>query len=168
MWIQSLASMGLKGNVTSQSGNNLGVWASAGTVCGDTGRRTYAATAFYAPAAERPNLRVLCGASATRVSLSNEAKPRAEGVCFTMQDDPKKELFVKAKREVILSAGALKSPQLLELSGIGNPEVLKKAGVECKVDNVGVGANMSEHIYVGASYELKPGFTTWDMLREPE
>lgn len=60
-----------------------------------------------------------------------------------MQDDLKKELFVKAKREVIISAGALKSPQLLELSGIGSPDVLKKVGVDCKVESAGVGANMS-------------------------
>lgn len=46
---------------------------------------------------------------------------------------------VKANREVVVSCGALQSPQILELSGIGDPEVLKAAGVECKIENKAVG-----------------------------
>lgn len=52
---------------------------------------------------------------------------------------------VKVNREVIVSCGALQSPQILELSGIGDPDVLKKAGVECKIVNKAVGANFQDH-----------------------
>ena len=52
---------------------------------------------------------------------------------------------VKVNREVIVSCGALQTPQILELSGIGDPEVLKAAGVQCKIENKGVGANFQDH-----------------------
>jgi choline dehydrogenase-like flavoprotein len=50
------------------------------------------------------------------------------------------------KSEVILSAGSVQSPQLLELSGIGNPEILKAAGIDVKVENPNVGENLQEHM----------------------
>ena len=60
---------------------------------------------------------------------------------------------VKAGREVIVSAGTIQSPQILELSGIGDPEVLKKAGVECKIENKAVGANFQDHaLSVGPTF----------------
>lgn len=57
-----------------------------------------------------------------------------------------KEHTVKVDGEVILSAGSVQSPQLLELSGVGNPEVLKVAGIETKVANPNVGENLQEHM----------------------
>lgn len=68
---------------------------------------------------------------------------KATGVAFVHQD---KEYTVKVDGEVILSAGSVQSPQLLELSGIGNPEVLKAAGIETKVTNPNVGENLQDHM----------------------
>lgn len=56
------------------------------------------------------------------------------------------EYDVSARREIILSAGSVKSPQILELSGIGNPSVLGNAGVSVKVESPQVGENLQEHI----------------------
>ena len=53
---------------------------------------------------------------------------------------------VKAGREVVVSCGAIQSPQILELSGIGDPDILKAAGVECKIVNKAVGANFQDHV----------------------
>ena len=64
---------------------------------------------------------------------------------------------VHASREVILSGGVIGTPQLLELSGIGDPEVLKKAGIECIVKNDKVGANFQDHVLGGMLYDLADG-----------
>lgn len=68
---------------------------------------------------------------------------KATGVVFVHRD---KEHTVKVDGEVILSAGSVQSPQLLELSGIGNPKVLKAAGIETKVANPNVGENLQDHM----------------------
>lgn len=56
------------------------------------------------------------------------------------------EHVVKTEKEVIVSAGSVQSPQLLELSGIGNPTILKAAGIDIKVPNPSVGENLQEHM----------------------
>jgi choline dehydrogenase-like flavoprotein len=63
-------------------------------------------------------------------------------------------LKVGIQKEVILSAGAIKSPQILELSGIGNPVILSKAGAHCVVDNVSVGENLRGHPVTDTGFEL--------------
>ena len=57
-----------------------------------------------------------------------------------------KDHIVKTSGEVIICGGAVSSPQLLELSGIGNPDILRAAGIACKVDNPNVGENFQEHM----------------------
>lgn len=53
---------------------------------------------------------------------------------------------VKARSEVIVSCGAIQTPQILELSGIGDPDVLQKAGVTCKIENKAIGNNLQDHV----------------------
>jgi choline dehydrogenase-like flavoprotein len=93
---------------------------------------------------------VLDGTKATGVSLTHD------GV----------EYQVSARREIIVSGGTLKSPQILELSGIGDPAILKAAGVECKVANTGVGANLQDHSITLALFEVQPGVVTLDTLAQ--
>lgn len=82
---------------------------------------------------------MLCDAPVTSIQLDGD---KATGVNFTHSGQ---KHTVKLNREAIVSCGALQSPQILELSGIGDPEVLKAAGVECKIENKGVGANFQDH-----------------------
>lgn len=82
---------------------------------------------------------MLCDALVTSIELDGD---KATGVNFTFEG---KSHNVKLNREAIVSCGAIQSPQILELSGIGDPDVLKAAGVECKVENKGVGANFQDH-----------------------
>ncbi len=77
-----------------------------------------------------------------------------EGVRFAHDDGT---FQVYARREVIISAGAVQSPQLLELSGIGNRTVLSKAGIPTRVHNPNVGENLQDHISKIASHALFPG-----------
>lgn len=105
----------------------------------NAGKRSYAARGYFAANAERPNLHVLCEALVSSVQLDGN---KATGANFVHEG---KTHTVKAGREVIISGGAIQSPQILELSGIGDPAVLSAAGVECKVENKAVGANFQDH-----------------------
>ena len=66
-----------------------------------------------------------------------------------------------------MSAGAIKSPQVLELSGIGNPTILGKAGIKCIVPNHPVGENVTNHPATGFGYELVEGEKSMNMLQDP-
>ncbi|KIW72222.1 hypothetical protein PV04_00432 [Phialophora macrospora] len=146
------------------SGDHLGFFSSLGAVnrTDDPGKRSYAATGYLRPNLGRKNLKVLTEAQATKVVLDGD---RATGVEFVHEG---KKYAVQATKEVILSAGVIQSPQLLELSGIGDPEVLKAAGVECVVENKGVGANFQDHVLGGLVFDLKPGIDSMDALHGEE
>ena len=103
------------------------------------GRRHSAATAFLAPARKRDNLTVTSGAHVQRLTLDGE---RATGVRYEQGGEVK---TATATREVILSAGAYGSPQLLMLSGIGPAEHLREHGIEVAIDQPNVGAHLQEH-----------------------
>jgi choline dehydrogenase-like flavoprotein len=128
----------------------------------DKGRRSYAATGYLRPNLSRPNLRVLTEALATKILLDGNT---AMGVEF-MHDG--KRHSIEASKEVILSGGTVNSPQILELSGIGDPQVLKAAGVECLVENKRVGCNFQDHVLGGMLYDLKDGLKSLDSLHNSE
>ncbi|HSD80925.1 MAG TPA: GMC family oxidoreductase N-terminal domain-containing protein, partial [Solirubrobacteraceae bacterium] len=107
------------------------------------GRRWSAADAYLRPALGRPNLRVVTGAHVVRVQVD---RGRAVGVRY--RDRRGREHVARAGREVVLAAGAIGSPQLLLLSGIGPADDLRRAGVAVTVDLPGVGANLQDHPYV--------------------
>lgn len=124
--------------------------------------RSYS-TDFYLRNSDRPNLSILLSAYATKVAFSDaEGDLTATGVEFIHGG---KSYLVRADKEVILCLGALKTPHLLELSGIGRPDVLKQAGITPRLD-LPVGENVQEHVFVSLSYELKDGVAddTLDVL----
>lgn len=91
----------------------------------------------------------------------------ARGVLVTLQDNTQE---VNARKEVILAAGAFQSPKLLELSGIGDSNLLKSYGIPVIINNPNVGENLQDHLMTGISYEVKEGVFTGDALmrQEPE
>ena len=103
------------------------------------GRRWSTNDAYLQPARSRPNLTVATGAFATRLDLTGE---RCTGVTFRQHGA---EHSVTARREVLLAGGAVNSPQLLMLSGIGPGAHLAEVGVESKVELPGVGSNLQDH-----------------------
>lgn len=103
------------------------------------GRRASAHAAYLAPARNRPNLVIRTGLRVTRIEIE---QGRASGVRVRGSGG---ESVLKARREVILSAGAVQSPHLLELSGIGDPERLSRLGIETQVAARQVGENYSDH-----------------------
>ncbi|KAN0063077.1 hypothetical protein ACQY0O_004240 [Thecaphora frezii] len=166
-WFDALTSLGLNNAVDGLNGKNSGLWASPVTLDSKKHVRSYAASAYFAPNKDRANLKVLTGANASKIEFEPtkaDGDLVAKGIRFTVDG---KDHFVKARREVILSAGTVKSPQILELSGVGRAEVLKAAGVEQLLE-LDVGENVQEHLYCTSSYKLKPGFTTWDKMRQDD
>jgi choline dehydrogenase len=112
------------------------------------GRRLSAARAYLHPVMSRPNLTVACRAFVTRIIFRGR---RAVGIEFVHQRKVKK---VRAS-EVILCGGAINSPQLLQLSGVGNGTELEKLGINVVADLPGVGENLQDHLEVYVQYGSK-------------
>src|SRR6476660_2973273 len=113
------------------------------------GRRWSATNAFLRPVAKRPNLTVLTDAHATRLRLDGR---RAVGVEFTRGGEA---LFAQARRETILAAGAIGSPQLLQLSGIGPAPLLERLQIPVLHHLPGVGENLQDHLQIRMQYAVK-------------
>ena len=108
------------------------------------GRRCSSAVAYLHPARARGNVEVLTDAHCEKIVISNN---EAKGVLFHRKKAFGKELkYVRARREVILSAGAFQSPQLLMLSGVGPGDHLQSVGVETLKDAPQVGQNLQDHL----------------------
>jgi choline dehydrogenase len=134
------------------------------------GRRFSVLEGYYAPARRRPNLTAVTDAFATRVLIEDG---RAVGVAFRSGDDEPDE--ARCSREVVLCAGAIGTPQLLQLSGIGAPAALEAAGIEVTLERPAVGANLLDHLANGllvrtkgvetlASAESLPNLVRWALL----
>lgn len=113
-----------------------------------TGRRVSAAGAFLKPVLKRPNLRLLTGVEVERVVLAGK---RATGLTFRRGN---KRWHVRASGEIILAAGAIGSPKLLQLSGIGDPSALATAGIPVQHALPGVGANLQDHLQIRPVYQV--------------
>ncbi|GKZ27311.1 hypothetical protein AbraIFM66951_004894 [Aspergillus brasiliensis] len=146
------------------NGEHLGFHRCLFTIDRSTGlpRRSYSANGYLWPVLSRSNLHVLTNAAVTRILLDDEQCTRGAELVFGSN-----HYQVTVKREVILSAGALESPKLLELSGIGDPGLLASLGVPCRVPLLGVGMNLQEHPVSAVVYELADGVLSMDaILRE--
>ena len=115
-------------------------------------RRVSTARAFLHPAKPRPNLTVRTNAHATRVLLEGK---RALGIEYAKGGRGGEVAEVRANREVILSGGAINSPQILQISGIGPAALLRSLGVEVKHDLAGVGENLRDHYAPRFSVRVK-------------
>ena len=122
------------------------------------GRRCSTAVAYLRPARNRPNLRVETEAHATRVLFEGT---RATGIRYRHGGTDRS---VSARREVILAAGALQSPQLLQLSGVGPASLLQTQGIPVVRALEGVGANLQDHLQARVIFRCTQPITTNDML----
>ncbi|KAF7194131.1 Choline dehydrogenase, mitochondrial [Pseudocercospora fuligena] len=112
------------------------------------GQRSSTAVAYLTKeVASRPNLSIATGQIVTKILFDTSgAKPRAVGVEMGSTKISPVRYVVKAKKEVILSAGAVQSPQILKLSGIGPPAELRKYGIPTIKTLMGVGENLADHL----------------------
>lgn len=141
------------------SGNNIGIgWAQTTT---GGGERSSSSTAYLRPILDRPNLDVVINAQVTRLiniggtgnsaTASTTATPDMRSVEFA-KDSNNQRFTARAKNEVILSAGAINSPQILLLSGIGPKQSLQQLSIPVLVDSPGVGQNLQDHPLLTASW----------------
>ncbi|HWL28016.1 MAG TPA: GMC family oxidoreductase N-terminal domain-containing protein [Burkholderiaceae bacterium] len=125
------------------------------------GRRQTSAVAFLRPARHRKNLTIRTDAFVRRVVLEDG---RCTGVEY---DHDGQRLQALAAREVVLCAGAVQSPQLLELSGIGDEQRLRALGIPVHQHLPAVGENMSDHLQVRCTYRTTIPETINDIMRSP-
>jgi choline dehydrogenase-like flavoprotein len=151
-WIPTLNGLGLATNRESLNGNPIGVSTQPGNVSPNY-TRSYAPE--YLKIAKK-NLALKLEARVTKVNFKGKT---ATGV--TLEDGT----VINARREVILSAGSFQTPGLLELSGIGDANLLKKLGIQVVKDLPTVGENFQDHIRIQASFQLKPEYPSFDVLR---
>jgi choline dehydrogenase len=123
------------------------------------GWRNSSAVAYLNPARARPNLKIETDAQATGLILDGR---RVVGVRFRQNSENRE---VRATRGVILSAGALQSPQLLQLSGIGPADILQRNGIPVAHELNGVGQNLQDHLQFRLMYRVSKPITTNDDLR---
>ncbi len=129
------------------------------------GRRWSAARAYLRPALARGNVQVRTGALATRILFEGEGEgTRACGVQW-LQGSARHE--ARARREVILSGGAINSPQLLMLSGVGPPDALRAHGIRVRAASPEVGRNLQDHLEVYVQHACREPVSLWGVDRLP-
>lgn len=127
------------------AGDNLG--SSYFEVTQKAGLRFNAVRAFLGPIRHRKNLRILTGAQAERIRIE---EGRAVGLDLRLDGRP-----ATAHGDVVLSAGAIGTPQLLQLSGIGPGDLLQRHGIDVVLDRPGVGANLQDHLQIRTAFRIE-------------
>ena len=125
----------------------------------DKGRRVSTARAFLHPVKHRPNLDIRTDAHAQRILFDGK---RAVGVRYRQGG---REVEIRARREIVLSSGAIGSPQLLQISGVGPAALLREIGVPAVHDLPAVGENLSDHYCVRMAAQVKNGRTLNERAR---
>lgn len=130
--------------------------------------RSYSASGYLAPIIDRPNLKIITNTLACKVLTTSNEDGSLAATGVEVQHNGATRVL-KARREVILSAGSFQSPQLLEQSGIGDPEILRQLNIPCIIGNRNIGNNLQEKLLSAVVYELTPGTMSLDsVLRDPK
>ena len=166
-WVETLTSLGLGMTADPRTGKAMGVFQNPASIDPKTKTRSYAATAYYGDdVRRRPNLVVKTRTLVTKILTTVQGdQVVATGVRIRDRDGNEEE--ITASREVILAAGAMQSPQILELSGIGGRALLESLDIPVVIDNPNVGEHMQEHPMVTQSFEVKDGVPSGDAFRDP-
>ncbi|KAF8158651.1 GMC oxidoreductase [Mycena galopus ATCC 62051] len=152
-WLTALETLGVHHIKDPLAGEDVGGFMAPSTIDGVSVTRSYAATAYYVPVSNRSNLVVLTGAEATRIiSLKTDETLEATGVEFLLDGETHSVSKQKPQRTI----RTIKTPQLLELSGIGDTQILSTLGIDVNVDLPGVGEELKNDSII-----------TLDDLRDP-
>ena len=158
-WIKAAEQTGLPANADFNGHSTHGVGAYHLSI--GKRLRASAASAFLRPALKRANLKLITNALVSRVEFE---KGRAIGVTWTTNG---RSYGAKAKQEIILCAGSIQSPQILQLSGIGPASVLKEQGISVIVDSPEVGENLQDHYQIRLLLKLTQKISLNDDVRNP-
>ncbi|OSD01865.1 GMC oxidoreductase [Trametes coccinea BRFM310] len=146
-WTSTLADIGVYVNDDAYGGNGWGAFVASSSINPSNWTRSYSRSAYIDPLPPRSNLAVLPNATVTRIIFdsSNKNNLTATGVEWAASANADRQT-VKVNKEVILAGGAVGSPTVLMLSGVGPSDVLQAAGVDVQVDLPGVGQHLQDHI----------------------
>ena len=147
LFVDAAEAVGLERNMDFNGEQQSGVGYYHSTI--DDGHRHSAAAAFIKPVLDRPNLTVETAAHVTELAFDGDT---ASGVVYK-QGWSRHEASVRDGGEVVVSAGAIQTPQLLMLSGIGPADHLADHGIDVKVDLPGVGRNLQDHLRVPVAFD---------------
>ncbi|KAJ5949292.1 Glucose-methanol-choline oxidoreductase [Penicillium verhagenii] len=164
-WNETFAELGWHTDADPIEGRKLGAFTSPLSVDAEKGKRGYAA-AYYSPdVAARHNLDLMAETTVQKIILAEEdGEVVAKGVQIETWKGQSK---IHAKKEVIVCGGSLNTPQILELSGIGNAELLRKHDIPVVIDNPAVGENLQDHSITCVNLEIADGQISGDIMRDP-
>ncbi|KAJ6543684.1 hypothetical protein B0H10DRAFT_2203183 [Mycena sp. CBHHK59/15] len=176
-FVKAWNSLGQPTNSNPFGGDSSGVYNVRRSIDHESGKRITSASAYYTPVSMRSNLKVLTGVQVCLSSMQGSVhaqrrqaskilfKPElvdgnriAIGVEFSAEG---KVFSVSASKKIILSAGVIGTPHLLEISGIGDAKRLQDIGIETLVDLPGVGENLHDHVFTRIHYLAKHGIRTY-------
>ena len=160
-WPPTLANMGLAPNGDPRDGVSLGGYANPMVMTKGTSHRSFAGNSYWKPYSKRPNFHVITKAVVHNIvfSDSTDGDLVATGLRFTVDG---KSYIANSSKEVIVSGGTMKSPQILELSGIGDAKLLESFGIQSVIDNPNVGENFQDHPQCGVPFLINKGQVTFD------
>ncbi|KAF8868345.1 alcohol oxidase [Infundibulicybe gibba] len=159
--------LGVQRNPETGNGKVVGAMTSFSSVDPRTATRSYAATGYFEPNSSRDNLLVLLNAQVLKIILEPVEGGFHQALGAEFLKDGTTTSVTAVKKDVILSAGTFQTPQLLELSGIGNPEILSKYKIPQIIDLPGVGENLQDHVYIPTIVEVDAKYETMEVLRDP-
>ncbi|KFY35643.1 hypothetical protein V494_05730 [Pseudogymnoascus sp. VKM F-4513 (FW-928)] len=165
-WLETFKALGYSQVEDSIKGAGTGPFVSLGAIDPITHTRSHSGAAYFGDSVQsRPNLRVVTGALVEKLIFEER-----EGLVVAIAVQVRKDgntVKIPVKKEVVLAAGATHTPHILELSGIGNADLLRSHGIEVVVNNPGVGENLQDHGFVPFGYEVADGLPSGDMGRDP-
>lgn len=164
-WTSTIDNLGVAPHKDSKAGIATGGHTTLALVDPSSSTRSYAATGYFQPNANRPNLFLTTDAHVTKVNIKKEGLLAIATSVKLIVDD--KEMTVKANREIIVCAGTFGSPQILELSGVGKSSLLTSYGIDVVLENDNVGENYQDHPLSFYSAEVAEGEDTMESLKEP-
>jgi choline dehydrogenase-like flavoprotein len=168
IWADTWKGLKLLTNQDPITGRATGAFTPVTYIDSRTAQRSHAGVAYWEPASTRKNLTMITGAMVEKIVLekSSTGIVVATGVKYRIEGQDQSQV-AQARKEVILSAGAFNSPALLEVSGIGDEDLLKSLGVDLVISNPNVGENLQDHPMVWMQFDTSDEYSL-DSLKDPE
>ncbi|KAI1444671.1 oxidoreductase [Annulohypoxylon stygium] len=165
-WVETFEKLGYSNGDDLWVNGSVGAFSNLSSVDLTSGERSQAASRYYDPIKHRKNLHVISNATVEKI-LFKKGSTEAIGLQYNHDSTTKN---VMARKEVILAAGVLQSSKILELSGIGNRDILARHGIDVIKDLPGVGEGLQDHLVVDICFEAEETLETRDSIirREPE
>ncbi|KAG8163245.1 hypothetical protein KVR01_006542 [Diaporthe batatas] len=169
-WMDAFEELGLKLTSDPRTGVAVGAFQQAASIDPVKKTRASAVSAYLTEEVRaRPNLSILTDTLASRIILDKSDDSTSQAIAKGVEVRSKDGVTrcIRAGIEVILSAGALQTPQILELSGVGDREILTKQDIPVIIENSNVGCNLQDHPIVCESFEVADNIMSGDILRDP-